>query len=289
MFVQIRFYFTLLGILCASSIYNAYDYTGTYVTGIISSSISLLYLIFFVKDARPSLSTNKSNKLNKSSIIKRYFIVPVKDFIKTISKKRPGNLQSLIWLQYLSFAMFWFSLNMTGGQEVVYLYLLTTFEGFNEEKFSYIRAFQMGMSTLSFFLIIPLMSNHFKFHDLTIQMICCVTEALSNFLLPLVYQEWQVYVINIIGIMFVCKWSLARSILSKSVQSDELGKALSGLAIVSAAMPFVTAPAIRELYKQTVDIFPGCFALLCGTAMLLAFEINGILYHKRDKITVEAK
>jgi hypothetical protein len=37
--------------------------------------------------------------------------------------------------------------------------------------------------------------------------------------------------------------------LSKTVEPSELGKALSGIAIVAAIMPFILAPAFRGLYK----------------------------------------
>ena len=283
MIFHLQFY---TGTLSAPLIYHSFGYGGTYTFGIVSGFISLLYLLFCVKDVKPKILPKN---LENSSAIKRYFITPLKDLIKTLSMKRPENLRSLVWLQYLSYGLMWFALSASGAQDVVYLYLLTEFESFDESKYAYIQAYQSGINAFSFFIIIPFMSNYLKLHDITIQMISCMSEVLSSFFYPLVNQEWQLYFVTSIGIMNACKWSLARSILSKSVERNELGKALSGIAIVAAAMPFVTTPAIRELYKATIDIFPGCFALLCGAAMLFAFEINGILYTEKHKLNGELK
>ena len=82
----------------------------------------------------------------------------------------------------------------------------------------------------------------------------------------------------------MCKFSLSRSILSKTVAPNELGKALSGIAIVAAAMPFATAPAIRNLYTATLDTLPSSVALLSGASMLLAFELYGLLYLNKENI-----
>ena len=85
--------------------------------------------------------------------------------------------------------------------------------------------------------------------------------------------------------MAMCKWSITRAILTKTVEPDELGKALGGLAIVAAvAIPFINAPAFRELYKASLDVFPGAVAVLAGAMMLIAFNLNAVFYINRKKM-----
>ena len=90
-----------------------------------------------------------------------------------------------------------------------------------------------------------------------------------------------------IGFLWVCKWSITRSLISKTVEPNELGKALSGIAIVAAAIPSATTPAIRELYKGTIEIFPGSIAILSGSALLIAFETNALLYLNKENLTIQ--
>ena len=72
--------------------------------------------------------------------------------------------------------------------------------------------------------------------------------------------------------------------LSKTVEANELGKALSGIAIVAAVVPFATAPAFRELYKATIDFFPDAITILAGAAILVAFDISAILHLNKEKM-----
>ncbi len=51
--------------------------------------------------------------------------------------------------------------------------------------------------------------------------------------IPFVTTLWQFYLVKIFGTMAYSKWSIVRSLMSKSVDSSELGKALSGIAVVA--------------------------------------------------------
>ena len=184
--------------------------------------------------------------------------------METIVKKRPNNKSYLIWLQYTAYGLYWMSLNSPDTQSVLYLYLLATFEGYNEAMFSNFLTFQTAIALIGSFIAIPLMSNHFKLHDTIIQMTIIVTESLIIFLILIASEVWQIYLVQSIGFLWVCKWSITRSLISKTVEPNELGKALSGIAIVAAAIPSATTPAIRELYKGTIEIFPGSIAILSG-------------------------
>ena len=241
--------------------------------------ISCLYLIIFVREEfeRPKNATGFS--------FRKYFVTPIVDFAKTISVKRPNHLRPLIWLQYLSYGCFWFGLTIDDITSILYLYLLTKFENFDETQFAQFQTYRSILDSFGLFLVIPLMSNYFKFNDISIQMIVCITESISLFLLPLAQTRWEFYLIQGIAMLGTCKWSLSRSILSKSVDSKELGKALSGIAIVAAAMPFATAPTMRGIYKATLDIFPAAFIILAGILTLFAFEINGILYLNKEHLS----
>ena len=211
------------------------------------------------------------------------------DFAKTISVKRPNHKRPLIWLQYISYACFQFGINHSDIQHIFYLYLLTKFENFDSTQFAQILTYQSILSTIGLLVLIPLMSKVLKFNDITIQMIVCVTESLSLFLLTLAQNRWELYLIISIGMLSTCKSSILRSILTKSVNSNEIGKALSGLSIIAAAMPYITAPSIQGLYKATLGIFPASFVLLAGSLMLFAFEINGILYLNKEHIYGDEK
>ena len=64
-----------------------------------------------------------------------------------------------------------------------------------------------------------------------------------------------------------------RSLISKIVQPDEIGKVFSVLAIFQAMLPFICTPLFGMLYKNTVATQPNAFIFLiiCAVGELHAF------------------
>ena len=71
-------------------------------------------------------------------------------------------------------------------------------------------------------------------NDAMIQVLISITESLSLLCVPFASAKlWQFYLVRFIGFMGTSKWSITRALMSKSVEPSELGKALSGIAIVA--------------------------------------------------------
>lgn len=64
-----------------------------------------------------------------------------------------------------------------------------------------------------------------------------------------------------------------RSIASKLVNSDELGKVNSLLSVAEAFMPVIYAPLYANIYSLTMNVLPGAFFLMGGAMTLPAIAI----------------
>lgn len=64
-----------------------------------------------------------------------------------------------------------------------------------------------------------------------------------------------------------------RSIASKLVASDELGKVNSLFGVAEALMPLVYGPMYTSLYSATLSTLPGAFFLLGGALTVPAVII----------------
>ncbi|RZC41749.1 MFS 1 domain containing protein [Asbolus verrucosus] len=75
-----------------------------------------------------------------------------------------------------------------------------------------------------------------------------------------------------------------RSIASKLVPADELGKVNSLFGACEALMPLVYGPMYSATYAATINIMPGAFFILGGILTLPAVIIFGWMYvqHKKD-------
>jgi hypothetical protein len=75
-----------------------------------------------------------------------------------------------------------------------------------------------------------------------------------------------------------------RSLISKCIESDEVGKAFSILAVIAALVPVASNPLYRQLYDSTMDSFPGAIFLLTAALYLAAAIGNLLLYFQRDEL-----
>lgn len=75
-----------------------------------------------------------------------------------------------------------------------------------------------------------------------------------------------------------------RSIATKLVESDELGKVNSLFGVAEALMPLVYAPMYASLYQATIETLPGAFFLVGGALTTPAVIIFLWMYkmNRRD-------
>uniref|UniRef100_A0A182TBF3 Major facilitator superfamily (MFS) profile domain-containing protein n=1 Tax=Anopheles maculatus TaxID=74869 RepID=A0A182TBF3_9DIPT len=75
-----------------------------------------------------------------------------------------------------------------------------------------------------------------------------------------------------------------RSIASKLVASDELGKVNSLFGVAEALMPLVYAPLYTTVYSLSINVLPGAFFLLGGALTSPAVVIFLWMYrvHRRE-------
>lgn len=64
-----------------------------------------------------------------------------------------------------------------------------------------------------------------------------------------------------------------RSIASKLVNSDELGKVNSLLSVAESMMPLLYTPLYAQVYAHTMNTLPGAFFLMGGALTLPAMVI----------------
>ena len=73
---------------------------------------------------------------------------------------------------------------------------------------------------------------------------------------------WQFYLIQSFGAIGHCKFSLLRSLMSKCIAENEVGKMFSLLAVIAAVAPLVANPIFRQLYNQTLVMTATCCHIL---------------------------
>ena len=133
-------------------------------------------------------------------------------------------------------------------------------------------------------LVMPFLNAKLRTHDALMLAFIVSSEVICYAASPFCNELWQFYIATGIGSLGYCKYSVVRSLMSKSFSLDEVGKVFSILAVVAALGPVAGNPIFRQLYNATIDTFPGAFFLLGSLLMLVAILSNVLIYTQRHKL-----
>lgn len=163
------------------------------------------------------------------------------------------------------------------------------FDGFDETDFSYYSVFSNLIAIFYLVGVTPFLSDKLKLHDALILFIIVSFEGVSLCVTPLATELWHFYIVTGFNMFGYCKYSVLRSLLSKSFANDEIGKVFSVLAVLAALAPVAGNPIFRQLYNSTLERFPGAAFLLAGLMMLVAALGNLVIYFNRNNLVEDVE
>ena len=74
--------------------------------------------------------------------------------------------------------------------------------------------------------------------------------------------EWMLYIGGTIAILDATSTTMYRSMISKNVEADEIGRVFSIVGTFQALLPFMSGPTFNFLYQSTVKSFPSAWVYL---------------------------
>ena len=133
---------------------------------------------------------------------------------------------------------------------------------------------------IALWILLPLCSRYFKFHDATTTVIACIAGAIGWGLPALVNGE-AVFIVGFVIASFtpICTITV-RAMISQCVMGDEVGSIFALISVISAISSSLMTAAYNAIYSATIDIFPATFLLLNSGMMLLTIPNNLLLRKK---------
>ena len=192
-----------------------------------------------------------------------------------ILKKRKTILKYLIFLQISLFFIHWFIVEI---YYLKYLYMLLVFENFTEKDYAFFSVFNDLSSTFFLMFVIPFLNAKLRLHDALMLIIVLSAEATAYAILPSATVLWQFYIPTFFGALGYCKYAIIRSLLSKCIEPDEVGKVFSIMAVVAALAPSAGNPVFRQLYNATIDSVPGAIYYLASSLLLVTLFGTVFIY-----------
>lgn len=111
---------------------------------------------------------------------------------------------------------------------------------------------------------VSIFSSWLKIDDAIIGAMSSISKVLSSFVYAFSQVEWQLYLGPIADIVGGTTFIAMRSLASKIVSSDELGKINSIFGIVESIAPLIYSPVLAAIYAATLTEMTGAFFLVGG-------------------------
>ncbi|XP_018800465.1 PREDICTED: solute carrier family 46 member 3 [Bactrocera latifrons] len=256
---------------------------GFYGVFSISASLylfSFLYGLFFLAEprAKPEKSVPKGER---KSLLADFFDKDhvVETFRVAFKRGENQRRQRVIMLMVVVMVVIG---PMHGEMSVTYLFTRFRFN-WSEVEFSVFSTYAMITGLVGVLFCVGILSHKLKIDDALVGVISSMSKILSGFVYAFATVPWHMYVGAIVEIFNGTAFIAMRSIATKLVRKDELGKVNSLFGVAEALMPMVFAPMYTTLYAATLKVLPGAFYLLGGTLTAPAVFIFLWMYNFQRK------
>nr|XP_034824587.1 proton-coupled folate transporter-like [Maniola hyperantus] len=260
-------------------------YTGYYGVFSVSALFQFLnfcYVTFAIKDHTWLDCKEKKKKKRCIGFLMEFFdFRSLKDTFHIAFKKGANNRRLRICLIMtvvcLSFGPLW------GELSVMYIFARYRFN-WDEVKYSIFSTYNLVAHALGTVFSISVFSKKLRVDDAVLGMISATSKIAGSVLLAFARTNAEVYLVPIVQILDGTMTIALRSIASKLVSHQELGKVFSLIGLAETMMPLMFAPLYARVYILTLHTLPGAVFLLTAGATIpcLGIYIWFFRQHKED-------
>ncbi|KPJ09702.1 Proton-coupled folate transporter [Papilio machaon] len=176
-----------------------------------------------------------------------------------------------------------------GESGVMFLYTLKKYN-MTVVEFSLFMTYSILMGLGGTAVAVTVFSKYLKMHDALIGVIATICKVASSFVYSLAPTKAWFYSGPVFDFFGNSGTTAIRSLGTKVVDQDKVGKMCSLIGFVEAIVPVIYSPLYSKVYSATLDTFSGTFYLLGGFMTVPAFLIFIALYsiqrrQARDQVT----
>ncbi|XP_050680090.1 proton-coupled folate transporter-like [Leptidea sinapis] len=245
--------------------------------------LNFLYTVFILKDPKRDEGQKQHDKKGLVHLTRLYFdIANIKNTLLVVFKKGSNNRRLRMFV-YLAVAAILFG--PTHG-ELAVMYISTRYRfNWDEVKFGIFQAYNFVMHTLGTIISVAIFSKWLRWHDAVLGIFSTISKIASSFVYCFAQNERILYLAPVIDMLNGTSLLAIRSIVSKLVATDELGKVNSIFGLCENLTPLLYIPMYTKVYTSTMEVLPGA-VFLVGSAMVLPtlFVFIWLLYEHRRNI-----
>ncbi|KAI5745305.1 hypothetical protein M8J76_009950 [Diaphorina citri] len=179
--------------------------------------------------------------------------------VKVAIRKRPSTSRKIILLALLASPLV--RSPILGEQSVLYLFVRYKFD-WTETLYGYYAAFQLIGLFIGIIFSLGFLSKKLGVADSKIALVASLMDMTSATLYLMVQSSWQMFVVPMVDIFHGAVQSICTSLLTKHVESHELGKITSVKAFLESIAPSVATPLYNFVYIHTFEYLPSGYYII---------------------------
>ncbi|KAK9297172.1 hypothetical protein QLX08_009040 [Tetragonisca angustula] len=236
----------LAGILAGPIIFQAYGYTVVFIIATVCCIVAGLYIYVFVPET--TYSTD-------SVTIKSLFDIHlVKKLISTCIKKRNGFDRYIVWCCITCIILMIIALQ--GDMTVGFLFASARL-GWNVSEYSIYLATSIVLSILGIIVGVKLLMTYGGFSEEMTAILSLLSSLGSCLVQSFTLKSWHLYLSAVVGMFGSIASPMIRTIISKSVPSEDTGKIFSMTISIETLTPLVASSLYNLIYLHFMPpIYP---------------------------------
>ncbi|ODM94712.1 Proton-coupled folate transporter [Orchesella cincta] len=220
-------------------------------------SFSLVYLVISMKN-RPLPGVTKG-KSNTDMFMELFNFQHIKDAASCIMKKREGNTRLKLGLLLLSHACVF--MPMMGEMGVLYLFCRYQFN-WDAATFGSFMSYKTVVGFIGNFVSMGVLAGKLKLTDPQNGIVACISNLVAALMFSVATSSFLMFLGPIVSLLAGAAMIVPRSMLSKIIPADELGKINSCIGSMESIIPLVASSVYTLVYTSFLDVLPGSFFLI---------------------------
>ncbi|EFA05975.2 uncharacterized protein LOC664490 [Tribolium castaneum] len=243
---------TPVGQAVSGILFEKIGYYGVLSIAVVCYLFAILYGIFWIKEPHQPDVISK-----KSFFVDAFDPKHAVETFNLLFKKSKGNNRAFVVA--VLFILFIYSIVVTGEGGVFYLYVQGFFN-WGPLEYSYFITINTVIHLVGTLIGVPLFTKFLSLGDLMILLITFVDKIVTNIVFGLAKTDVMLYVATAVSIITGISNIAIRSLATKVVSQEDLGKAQSLFGICEAIGPAIAAPLYNKaIYLNSLDTLPSAY------------------------------
>ncbi|XP_035435171.1 proton-coupled folate transporter [Spodoptera frugiperda] len=267
-----------IGMALSGIMTRRFGYYGVFMVACVFYLFGFVYIILRLKE-----KTKKTKEVESDKTPSILSVLSVKDFVATVNvafKVREGSRRVQIIL--IMFAYMFIVGPVLGEAQMTYWFTRYKFK-FTEVDYSLYLTYSVLVGSVGSFITIYLFSKRWNMEDSIIGVIACLSRIAAAVVYAMAPNRTIYFLGPVLDMFSSAGATSLRSIATKLVDADEVGKTSSLISISEALVPVIYSPVYSKVYLTTLSTMPGAFYLISASLAVPAIAIYLALFTLRRK------